>query len=139
MTYGRFNGAVKTAFGIQVDGAHGLERPEMTWQLLTERDCREWKLWAISLHDRHTCRSCMRSTMHAASLEGIPLMWMLPLYLHVNQKSDDPDDDDEQHHWYIVKMFNHNVLHNIAFLTSLQEPIRYCLNNVSSSDHQSFD
>ena len=67
MTYGRFNGAVKTAFGIQVDGAHGLERPEMTWQLLTERDCREWKLWAISFHDRHTWRSCMRSTMHAAS------------------------------------------------------------------------
>ena len=31
-------------------------------------------------------------------------MWMLPLYLHVNKKSDDPDDDDEQHHWYIVKM-----------------------------------
>ena len=69
-------------------------------------------------------------------------MWMLPLYLHVNKKSDDADDDDEQHHWYIVKMFNHrfnNVLHNIAFLTSLQEPIRYCLNNVSSSDHRIFD
>ena len=64
-------------------------------------------------------------------------MWMLPLYQHVNQKSDDADDDDEQHHWYIVKMLNHrfnNVLHNIAFLTYLQEPIRYCLNNVSSSD-----
>ena len=39
-------------------------------------------------------------------------------------------------------MLNHrfnNVLHNIAFLTSLQEPIRYCLNNVSSSDHRIFD
>ena len=22
-------------------------------------------------------------------------MWMLPLYLHVNQKSDDDDDDDD--------------------------------------------
>ena len=39
----------------------------MTWQLLTERDCREWKLWAIDPHDRHTWRSCMTSTMHAAS------------------------------------------------------------------------
>ena len=39
----------------------------MTWQLLTERDCREWKLWAIDPHDRHTWRSCMRSTMHASS------------------------------------------------------------------------
>ena len=75
----------------------------------------------------------------ASYLEGVPLMGILPLYLHVNQKSDDPDDDDEQHHWHIVKMFNHNVLHNIAFLTSLQEPVRYCLNNVSSSGHQIFD
>ena len=63
----RSNGAVKTTFGIQVDGMHGLERPKMTWQLLTERDCREWKLWAIDSHDRHTWTSCMRSTMHAAS------------------------------------------------------------------------
>ena len=75
----------------------------------------------------------------ASYLEGVPLMWMLSLYLHVNQKS---DDADEQHHWYIAKMLNHrfnNVLHNIAFLTSLQEPIRYCLNNVSSADHQISD
>ena len=63
----RSNGAVKTAFDIQVDGKCGLERPEMTWQQLTERDCREWKLWAIDPHDRQTWTSCMRSTMHAAS------------------------------------------------------------------------
>ena len=37
----------------------------MTWQQLTERDCRE--PWAIDPHDRHTWRSCMTSTMHAAS------------------------------------------------------------------------
>ena len=30
----------------------------------------------------------------ASYLEGGPLMWMLPLYLHVDQKSDDNDDDD---------------------------------------------
>ena len=47
-------------------------------------------------------------------------MWMLPLYLYVNKKSDD-DHDHEQHHWHMVKILNHNVLHNIAFLTSLQE------------------
>ena len=29
----------------------------------------------------------------ASYLEGVPLMWMLPLYLHVNQKSDYDDDD----------------------------------------------
>ena len=51
-------------------------------------------------------------------------MWMLPLYLHVNKKSAAAaadDDDHEQHHWHMVKILNHNVLHNIAFLTSLQE------------------
>ena len=59
----------------------------------------------------------MRSTMHAASqLPGRgPTDVELPLYLHVNKKSDDLDDDDDQHHWYIVKVLNHNVLHNIAF------------------------
>ena len=30
----------------------------------------------------------------ASYLEGGPLMWMLPLYLHVDKKSDDDDDDD---------------------------------------------
>ena len=36
------NGAIKTAFDIQVDGKRGLERPKMTWQQLTKKDCREW-------------------------------------------------------------------------------------------------
>ena len=31
----------------------------------------------------------------ASYLEGGPLPWMLPMYLHVNQKSDDDDDDDD--------------------------------------------
>ena len=30
------NGAVKTAFDIQVDGKHGPGRPKMTWKQLTE-------------------------------------------------------------------------------------------------------
>ena len=36
----------------------------------------------------------MRSAMRAEAsyLEGGPLIWMLPLYLHVNQKSDYDDD-----------------------------------------------
>ena len=37
----RSNGAVKTAYDIQVDGKCGPGRP---WKQLTERDCREWKL-----------------------------------------------------------------------------------------------
>ena len=60
----------------------------MTWKQLTERDCREWKLSAINPHDRHTWRS---GVQQANYLEGGPLMCMLPLYLHVNQKSDYDD------------------------------------------------
>ena len=31
----------------------------------------------------------------ASSWKGNPLLWILPLYQHVNKKSDDDDDDDE--------------------------------------------
>ena len=51
------NGAVKTAFDIQVDGKHVPGRPKMIWKQLTERECREWKLSATDPHDRHTWRS----------------------------------------------------------------------------------
>ena len=80
------NGAVKTAFDIKVDGKRGPGRSKMTWKKLTQRGCREWKLSAINSHDRHTWRSGVRSAMRY--LERGPLVWMLPLYLHVNQKSD---------------------------------------------------
>ena len=63
----RSNGAVKTAFDIQVDGKRGPGRPKMTWKQLTERDCRELKLSAINPHDRRTWRSGVRSAMRAAS------------------------------------------------------------------------
>ena len=63
----RSNGAVKTAFDIQVDGKCGPRRLKMTWKQLTERDCREWKLSAINPRDRHTWRSGVSSAMHTAS------------------------------------------------------------------------
>ena len=50
----RSNGAVKTAFDIQIVGKHESGRPKMTWKQLTERNCREWKLSAIDPHDRDT-------------------------------------------------------------------------------------
>ena len=59
------NGAVKTAFDIQVNGKHGPGRPKMTWKQLTERDRREWKLSAIDPHDRDL--PCMQQ---ASCLEG---------------------------------------------------------------------
>ena len=61
------NGAVKTAFDIQVNGKRGPGRLKMTWKQLTERDRREWKLSAIYPHDRDTWRSGVRSAMRAAS------------------------------------------------------------------------
>ena len=61
------NGAVKTAFEIQVGGKRGPERHKMTWKQLTERDLREWKLSDIDPHDRNTWTSGVRSAMHAAS------------------------------------------------------------------------
>ena len=63
----RSNGAVKTAFDIQVNGKRGPGRPKMSWKQLTERDRREWKLSAIDPHDRDTWRSGVRSAMRAAS------------------------------------------------------------------------
>ena len=60
----------------------------------------------ISTCDRHTWRSGVRSAMHAATsyLEGGPLMWMLPLNLHVNQKSDDDDDNVTPLHTFILML-----------------------------------
>ena len=63
----RSNGAVKTAFDMQINGKRGPGRPKMTWKQLTERDRREWKLSAIDPHDRDTWRSGVRSAMRAAS------------------------------------------------------------------------
>ena len=95
----RSNGAVKTAFDIQVDGKRGPGRPKMTWKQLTERDCREWKLSAVDPHDSYTWRSGVRSAMRAASHlpgRGPTDVDVAPsLYLHINQKSDDDDDDDD--------------------------------------------
>ena len=68
----------------------------MTWKQLTERDCRECKLLAIDPHHRDPWRSGVRSAMHAAS--QLPRMGPtnvdIPMYRHVNKKSDDDDDDD---------------------------------------------
>ena len=92
----RSNGAVKTAIDIQADGKRGPGRPKMTWKQLTERDRREWKLSAIDPHDRDTWRSGVRSAMRATSQlpeRGHTVVDIWPLYLHVNQKSDDDDDD----------------------------------------------
>ena len=84
----------------------------MTWKQLTERDRREWKLSAIDPHERDNWRSGVRSAMRAASQllpTGGPLLWIWPLYLHVNKKSDDDDDDDDD----LNDILNHFLLYPI--------------------------
>ena len=79
----------------------------MTWKQLTERDCREWMLFAIDPRDRHMWRPGVRSAMAAARQlhvpERGPLMWILPWFLHVNQKSDDDDDQIVNISFYFSK------------------------------------
>ena len=54
------------------------------------RNIREWKLTTVDPQERSTWRSGVRSAMRAASqLPGKgPTDVMMPLHLHVNQKSD---------------------------------------------------
>ena len=98
----RSNGAVKTAFDIQVNGKHGPGRPKMTWKQLTERDRREWiaesgssELSTLMIETPGVQVSDLPCVQQASCLEGGPLLWIWPLYLHVNQKSDDDYDDDD--------------------------------------------
>ena len=80
--------AVRTAYDIQIEGRWGAGRPKLTWKKLMEKDCRELPLTTVGPQERSTWRSGVRSAMHASYLERGPLMWMMPLHLHVNQKSD---------------------------------------------------
>ena len=86
----RSSGEIRTSCDIQIDGRRGAGRPRLTWKKLTERDCRELKLTKVDPQERSTWRSGERSATRAASqLPGkSPLMWMMPLHLHVNPKSD---------------------------------------------------
>ena len=86
----RSNGAISTAYDMQIDGKRGAGRFKQTWKKLTKKDCPEWKLTTVDPQERSTWRSGVRSAMHAASqLPGKgPTEWMMPLHLHVNKKSD---------------------------------------------------
>ena len=66
----------------------------------------------------------------ASYLEGGPLMWMLPLYLHVNKKSDDDDDvySDNMPEQTWIKINVHGQVD--PFITTLRTglfPIAGCL------------
>ena len=74
---------------MQIDGKQGAGRPKQTWKKLTEKDGCEWKLTTVDPQERSTWRSGVRSAMRAVASnpERGLLMWMMPLHLHVNQKS----------------------------------------------------
>ena len=57
----------------------------------------------------------LQCVQQASYLEGGPLLWILPLYLHVNQNTDDDDDDDD----------------DILFVKYFQS-IMFCLYNIFS-------
>ena len=83
----RSSGAVRTACDIQIYGRRGGGgRPKPTWKELTEKEWREWKLMTVDPRDRSTWRSAMRAV--SSYMEGGPLMWMMPIHLHINKKSD---------------------------------------------------
>ena len=67
---------------------------------------------------------CMQQ---ASYLEGGPLMWMLPLYLHVNQKSDYDDDYDKNLKLCLLEKYGYKVLPVSLLLAYLQK----CTNVVS--------
>ena len=91
------NGAVKTAFHIQVEGKRGPGRPRWhgsNWQrgIAESGSSRLSTLWIEICGDLVWDLPCVQQ---ASYLEGGPegglLMWMLLLYLQVNKKSDYDD------------------------------------------------
>ena len=63
----RSNGAVKTAFDIQVDGKREPGRSKMTWKQLTGGIAESGSSWLSTLMIDCTWRSGVRSAMRAAS------------------------------------------------------------------------
>ena len=43
----------------------------------------------------------------ASCLEGGPLLWIWPLYLHVHKNYDDDDDDDDDHDDDLIDLMDH--------------------------------
>ena len=62
----------------------------------------------------------------ASCLEGGPLLWIWPLYLHVNKKSDDDDDDDDDDDMSIgVQLYDQSLSPQIIFVSSHELFWRY--------------
>ena len=68
--------------------------------------CFEWKLTTVDPQERSTCRLGVRSSYVERGL----LMWMMPMHLQVNQKSDYYDDNFVMHYlvsFLVLQSFQH--------------------------------
>ena len=81
------------AFDLQVDGNNGPGSPKMTWKQLTESASS--RLSTLMINVPGDLVRDLPYVQQASYLKGGRLIWMLPLYLHVNQKTIDGDDDDD--------------------------------------------
>ena len=87
----RSNGAVKTAFDIQTVGKGGPRWLRSSWQrgIAKSGSSQLSTLMIETPGDLVWDPPCVPQ---ASYLQGGPLLWILPLYLHISQKSDDDDD-----------------------------------------------
>ena len=85
--------AIKTAFDIQVDGKRGPGRAQNDMEAADREGLQSGssRLWTLMIDVPGDLVWDLPCVQQASYLEGGPLMWMLPLYLHVNQKSDYDD------------------------------------------------
>ena len=86
------NVAVKTAFHIQVEGKHiglgGQRWHGSRWQRGIAENGSSWlSTLMIDIHVLWDAVRDLPCLQKASYLQGNPLMWMLPLYLHVNPLS----------------------------------------------------
>ena len=62
-----------------------------------------WPVWVsnpgLVTYESGALPTALRGPAHVAEasyLEGGPLLWILPLYLHANQKSNDDDEEEKK-------------------------------------------
>ena len=63
----RYNGAIKSTRDLSLEGRRGPGRLKMSWQELTERDPKQWKLLSSNPQDRKAWRSGILLAMKSAA------------------------------------------------------------------------
>ena len=126
----RSNGAVKTAFDIQINGLQtyrlmesmGLGGPRWlgsSW-LRGIAESGSSQLSTLMIETPEDLVWDLRCVPQASCVEGGSLLWIWPLYLHVHKKSDDDDDDDddpEHSNFYSLKVHPMKTQISLCFHT----------------------